>query len=70
MFEFTVIRQLIALLQSRIQALREDPEAGYSTEFVIVTALVAAGAITVVAVIIAKVLSAAHGISTGTGTGG
>lgn len=68
--ELTVLRQLIALLRSRFQALREEPEAGYSTEFVIVTALVAAGAITVVAIIIAKILSAAHGISTGTATGG
>jgi hypothetical protein len=68
--EFVIVRQLIALLRSRLQAVRERPEAGYSTEFVIVTALVAAAAITVVGIIIAKVVTAAHGISTGTATGG
>ena len=51
----------------RWQALRADPEAGYSTEAVIVTALLAALALTAVGIIVAKVVSSANNIST---TGG
>jgi hypothetical protein len=47
--------------------LRADPEAAYSTEAVIVTALLAALALTAVGIIVAKVVSSANNIST---TGG
>ena len=37
--ELIIIRHLFTVLHGRWQALRADPEAGYSTEAVIVTAL-------------------------------
>lgn len=66
--ELTVIAQLIARLRGRLQMLREEPEAGYSTEAVVVIALLVAMAITAVGIIAAKVIAAAHHISTGTGS--
>ena len=66
-FEFAFIRHLIGLLRSQLQTLRAQPEAGYSTEAVIVTALLVAMAITAVGIIAAKVISTAHNISTGSG---
>jgi hypothetical protein len=61
----TILRHLLTLLHDRWQSLRADPEAGYSTEAVIVTALLAALALTAVGIIVAKVVSAAGNISTG-----
>jgi len=46
--------------------LRADPEAGYSTETVVITALLVALAIGAVAVIASKVLTTANNINTGT----
>jgi hypothetical protein len=63
--ELTILRHLLTVLLDRWQALRVDPEAGYSTEAVIVTALLAALALTAVGIIVAKVVSAAGNISTG-----
>jgi hypothetical protein len=63
--ELTILRHLLTQLHSRWQSLRADPEAGYSTEAVIVTALLAALALTAVGIIVAKVVSAAGNISTG-----
>ena len=62
--ELTVIRHLFTLLHNRWQALRADPEAAYSTEAVIVTALLAALALTAVGIIVAKVVSSANNINT------
>jgi hypothetical protein len=62
--ELTILRHLIQTLAVRWQTLRADPEAGYSTEAVIVTALLAALALTAVGIIVAKVVSAANNIST------
>jgi hypothetical protein len=64
-FQLTIIRQLIAVLRSRLQTARAEPEAGYSTEAVVVIALLVAMAITAVGIIAAKVLTTAHNISTG-----
>ena len=69
-FELSIIRHLITQLRSRLQVLRADPEAGYSTEAVVVIALLVAMAITAVGIIAAKVISTAHNISTGGGSGG
>ncbi len=69
-FELNIIRHLIAQLRSRLQVLRAEPEAGYSTEAVVVIALLVAMAITAVGIIAAKVISTAHNISTGGGSGG
>ncbi|MDA8056854.1 MAG: hypothetical protein M0032_02615 [Actinomycetota bacterium] len=65
--ELILIRHLFSVLHGRWQALRADPEAGYTTETVIVTALLAALALTAVGIIVAKVISAANNISTGSG---
>jgi len=62
--ELTIIRHLFTVLHARWQVLRADPAAGYSTEAVIVTALLAALALTAVGIIVAKVVSAANNIST------
>ncbi len=52
-FELNIIRHLIAQLRSRLQVLRAEPEAGYSTEAVVVIALLVAMAITAVGIIAA-----------------
>ena len=65
--ELIIIRQLLHTLAVRWQELRADPEAGYSTEAVVVTALLVALALTAVGIIVAKVISSANNIST---TGG
>jgi len=41
--ELIILRHLYAVLHSRWEALRADPEGGYTTETVIVTALLAPG---------------------------
>jgi hypothetical protein len=63
--ELTILRHLLTQLHGRWRSLRAEPEAGYSTEAVIVTALLAALALTAVGIIVAKVVSAAGNISTG-----
>ena len=63
--ELIVIRHLFEVLCARWQALRAEPEAGYSTETVIVTALLAALALTAVGIIVAKVIAKANSITTG-----
>jgi hypothetical protein len=65
--ELIIIRQLFHTLAVRWQELRADPEAGYTTETVVVTALLVALALTAVGIIVAKVISSANNIST---TGG
>ena len=67
--ELILLRHLFTVLRGRWATLRPDPDAGYSTEAVIVTALLAALALTAVGIIVAKVVSAANNIST-TGSGG
>ena len=69
MFEIQPLLTLISLLadrrhHARSQA-RAHPDAGYSTETVIVTALLAALAIAAVAVVAAKVLARANAINVG-----
>jgi len=63
--ELTILRHLIMLLRTRWQVLRAEPEAGYSTETVVITALLVALAIAAVAIIAAKVLARANNINTG-----
>ena len=63
--ELTILRHLATFFYDRWRGLRADPEAGYTTETVIVTALLAALALTAVGIIVAKVVSAANNISTG-----
>jgi hypothetical protein len=57
---------LLTRIRVNLQLLRQDRDAGYSTETVIVTAILAALALLVVGTIIYnKVLSKANGISLG-----
>ena len=65
MFELDLIRRMMAILRQRLTDLRVDDDAGYSTETVIVIALLVAMAITAVGIIAAKVISTANHISTG-----
>jgi hypothetical protein len=64
-FELTLLRHLLALIRTRWQMLRAEPEAGYSTETVVVTALLVALAIAVLAIIAVKVTASANNINTG-----
>ncbi|MFI6098186.1 hypothetical protein ACIA8G_21710 [Lentzea sp. NPDC051213] len=50
-------------LRARIEVLRREPEAGYSTETVLVTAMLVVAALAVIAVIVAKVVAKANGIN-------
>ncbi len=50
-------------LRARWAAVRREPEAGYSTETVVVTGLLVVAALIVIAIIVAKVTEAANGIS-------
>ena len=63
--ELIMLRHLLGLLRARWQVLRAEPEAGYSTETVVVTALLVALAIAVLAIIAVKVTSTANNINTG-----
>jgi len=63
--ELEVLRYLVHIVRQRWETVRAEPEAGYSTEAVIVTALLAALALTAVGIIVAKVVSSANNISTG-----
>ena len=60
-----VISYLVTLIRTRLAALRRDaPEGGYSTEAVIVTGLLVAGAIIAIGYIAVKVKAAAQHIKT------
>jgi hypothetical protein len=63
--ELKILRHFMYMLRTRWQLLRAEPEAGYSTEAVVVIALLVVMAIAAVAIIAAKVLSKANSISTG-----
>jgi hypothetical protein len=63
--ELTLLRHLLVLIRTRWQMLRAEPEAGYSTETVVVTALLVALAIAVLAIIAVKVTASANNINTG-----
>jgi len=55
--ELVVVGQLVTRLRGRLELLQEEPEAGYSTEAVVVIALLVAMAITAVGIIAAKVIT-------------
>lgn len=64
-FELQVLRNIARVLRERFTVARADPEAGYSTEAVVVTALLVTLAVAAVAIIAVKVLAKANSISTG-----
>ncbi|WP_158851177.1 hypothetical protein [Saccharothrix deserti] len=57
------VEALWTVLRARWEALRQRPEAGYSTETVLVTALLVAAALVVIAIVVSKVLTKANGIT-------
>ncbi len=60
-----IISYLVTLIRTRLAALRGDgTEGGYSTEAVIVTGLLVAGAIIAIGYIVVKVKAAAQNIQT------
>lgn len=65
MSELTVIRQIVRYLRDRLATARAEPEAGYSTEAVVVIALLVATAVAAVGIIASKVLAKANSIETG-----
>ncbi|CAM3755756.1 hypothetical protein KIPE111705_23340 [Kibdelosporangium persicum] len=57
------LEALWTALKARWEVLRREPEAGYSTETVLVTALLVVAALAVIAIVIAKVTAKANGIN-------
>lgn len=53
------------IVRARIELLRRTPEAGYSTETVLVTAALVIATLAIISIIIAKVTAKAHGINLG-----
>ncbi|MGH3719417.1 MAG: hypothetical protein ACRDRI_11390 [Pseudonocardiaceae bacterium] len=62
---WTYCALLFTALRTRIDELRRNPDAGYTTETVVVTALLIVAALTVVAIIVAKVTAKANDINLG-----
>lgn len=56
---------LSAGLRARIAELRHNPDAGYTTETVVITALLVVAALTVVTIIVGKVVTKANSINLG-----
>ena len=63
--EFQMITAMARILRERLAVARAEPDAGYSTEAVVVTALLVALAIAAITIIATKVLAKANSISTG-----
>jgi len=67
--EIHVLRVVWALLRTRLAAaiaeLKRHPDAGYTTETVVVIALLVAMALAAIAIITAKVLAKANGLNLG-----
>ena len=59
------IRLAAAVLRGRLAQARHDGDAGYTTETVVVTALLVALAIAAIAIIVAKVIAKANGLNLG-----
>lgn len=57
------VEALWAVVRARWEVLRRQPDAGYSTETVLVTALLVVAALAVIAIVIAKVTEKANGIT-------
>jgi hypothetical protein len=60
-----LLRAASRMLRARLAAARASRDAGYTTETVVVTALLVALAIAAVAIIVSKVLTKASGIDLG-----
>jgi Na+-driven multidrug efflux pump len=60
-----LIRAAASVLRARLAAARRTGDAGYTTETVVVTALLVALAIAAIAIIVAKVIAKANGLNLG-----
>jgi hypothetical protein len=60
-----VMRAAAGILRARLAAARRARDVGYTTETVVVTALLVALAIAAVAIIVSKVLGKANGLNLG-----
>ena len=60
-----LLRAAASVLRARLVAARRTRDAGYTTETVVVTALLVALAIAAVAIIVTKVLAKANGLDLG-----
>jgi hypothetical protein len=60
-----ILRAAAGVLRARLAAARSARDAGYTTETVVVTALLVALAIGAIAIIVDKVLSKANGLNLG-----
>jgi hypothetical protein len=63
--QLELLRLAAAALRTRLAQLRREPDAGYTTETVVVVALLVAMAIAAVAIIAAKVLAKANSLDLG-----
>ncbi|MHB1927838.1 MAG: hypothetical protein ACYCUG_00105 [Acidimicrobiales bacterium] len=59
---FTVIRHLLGVIRARLAEARHD-EAGYTTETILVTALLAAAALAAVGYLVTLIIAKAHSIT-------
>jgi hypothetical protein len=60
-----LIRAAARMLRARLAAAHRTRDAGYTTETVVVTALLVALAIAAIAIIVAKVIAKANGLNLG-----
>jgi small-conductance mechanosensitive channel len=60
-----LLRATASVLRARLAAARRTRDAGYTTETVVVTALLVALAIAAIAIIVTKVLNKANGLNLG-----
>ena len=58
-----ITREVSAAFAARVEPLRREPEAGYTTETVVVTALLVVLALIVLGVITGAVIAKAHSIT-------
>ncbi|MBB5155921.1 hypothetical protein [Saccharopolyspora phatthalungensis] len=62
---WTYLNLLFGTVRARIDELRRHPDAGYTTETVVVTAVLIAAALVVVGILVAKAVSKANEINLG-----
>ncbi len=63
--EIQPLKFMISVLKDRLALLREDKEAGYTAEAVIVIGLMVVAAIAIVTIIVNKITTRAQGINMG-----
>jgi len=67
MLDTVMVRVLLLItdVRDRVDRLRRAPDAGYNTEATVVTAILAAAAITIVGIIVDKIIDRANSIKLG-----